>query len=103
MIQFTTVVSLAEILIYLACIVLYGISDDSFLAVSEGNPIVAFCEKDPYKMRYQEELWRFLTPVFVHKNLVHIVANLTFQVVLGSFLENSIGLRKFVILYFSTG
>ena len=39
-----------------------------------------FGAKDPYKMRYDLQLWRFFTPMFLHASFLHIlVSNIVFN------------------------
>ena len=35
-----------------------------------------FGAKDPYKMRYDLELWRFFTPMFLHASFLHILVRI---------------------------
>jgi rhomboid protease GluP len=48
------------------------------------------------------ELWRFITPVFLHSNSspAHIFFNMYALLSIGSFLERHFGHRRFVLLYF---
>ena len=49
------------------------------------------------------EVWRFVTAVFLHASLAHIVLNLFALLLFGSILESLIGGRKFLIVFFATG
>jgi uncharacterized protein len=49
------------------------------------------------------ELWRFVTSIFLHGGLAHIAYNLFALVLFGSILENFIGGRKFLAVFFATG
>ncbi len=46
------------------------------------------------------EIWRFITPTFLHANLIHISMNVLATIVIGSGLENGLGIWKIVVLYF---
>ena len=46
------------------------------------------------------EVWRFLTSVFLHGGLGHLVYNLFALVLFGSILERLIGSKKFLIVFF---
>jgi rhomboid protease GluP len=46
------------------------------------------------------ELWRFITPVFLHGSIPHIFFNMYALLSIGSFLERHFGHRRFVLLYF---
>jgi len=49
------------------------------------------------------EIWRFLTAVFLHGGIAHLVLNLFALVLFGSILEKMIGGRRFLIVFFVTG
>lgn len=46
------------------------------------------------------ELWRFLTPVFLHGSVAHIFFNMYALLVIGGFLERQFGHGRFTLLYF---
>ena len=60
-------------------------------------------EKDPYLMRYKFELWRFICPVFLHGDVMHLFSNVLAQLMIGNSLEADIGTGKFAALYFLSG
>lgn len=49
------------------------------------------------------EPWRFLTAVFLHGGLAHLVYNLFALAFFGSILERYVGGRKFMVVFFVTG
>lgn len=51
----------------------------------------------------QGQYWRFITPVFLHANLLHIGLNMLNLVVLGIVLERLMGHLRFILVYFITG
>lgn len=59
---------------YSTCLVVGGISDSALLGVPV-ETLVQFGAKVPEKMRYDLEVWRFITPVFLHANFGHILSN----------------------------
>ena len=46
------------------------------------------------------ELWRFITPVFLHGSVPHIFFNMYALLSIGSFLERQFGHGRFTLLYF---
>lgn len=46
------------------------------------------------------ELWRFITPVFLHGSLTHIFFNMYALLSIGGFLEQQLGHGRFALLYF---
>jgi rhomboid protease GluP len=49
------------------------------------------------------ELWRFITPVFLHGSVAHIFFNMYALFNIGSFLERQFGHGRFILLYFLSG
>lgn len=49
------------------------------------------------------QVWRFVTPIFLHGNIFHLMFNVFFQMRMGFPLERSFGLQRFVLLYFAAG
>jgi len=49
------------------------------------------------------QYWRFVTPIFLHANLLHVGLNMLNFVVLGVFLEQLVGHMRFLLIYFITG
>ncbi len=46
------------------------------------------------------ELWRFITPVFLHGSMAHIFFNMYALLSIGTFLERQFGHSRFALLYF---
>jgi rhomboid protease GluP len=46
------------------------------------------------------ELWRFITPVFLHGSPAHIFFNMYALISIGSFVERQFGRGRFLLLYF---
>jgi membrane associated rhomboid family serine protease len=51
----------------------------------------------------QGQYWRFITPIFLHANLLHVGLNMLNLVILGVFLERLIGHWRFLYIYLLTG
>jgi len=47
--------------------------------------------------------WRFITPMFVHIELLHLVMNMFSLLIIGPFVEKLYGSAKFVVFYVLTG
>lgn len=58
-----------------------------------------------YNLLYNSpiEIWRFVTPVFTHAQLYHLVANLLSLIYLGSFIEKYLTKTEYLSLYLGTG
>jgi membrane associated rhomboid family serine protease len=51
----------------------------------------------------QGQYWRFITPVFLHANLLHVGLNMLNFVVLGIVIERIMGHARFLLVYILTG
>jgi len=100
--SFLFAISFVQICVFVAELSLGGISNKSLLA-AESETLYAMGDKDPYSMRYKFELWRFITPVFLHGDVMHLFANVLAQLMIGSSLEADIGIGRFMALYFLSG
>lgn len=49
------------------------------------------------------QYWRFVTPIFLHANLLHVGLNMLNFLVLGVFLERLMGHLRFLLIYLVTG
>ncbi|MBD3252371.1 rhomboid family intramembrane serine protease [Candidatus Pacearchaeota archaeon] len=52
---------------------------------------------------YQGEVWRFVTSIFLHGSLTHLLFNLFALVFFGIILEKTIGSERFLIVFFLSG
>ena len=62
-----------------------------------------FGAKDTYSIVHHSQIYRFITPVFLHASIIHIIMNSLSIVFLGYFLEIKIGTLKIIILYITSG
>ncbi len=49
------------------------------------------------------QYWRFVTPIFLHANLLHVGLNMLNFFVLGIMLERLVGHLRFLLIYLATG
>ena len=64
--------------------------------------LIAFGAKDN-DLILQGQYWRFVTPIFLHANLLHLGLNMLNLAVLGVFLERLVGHMRFLLIYVTTG
>jgi len=104
--SFIAIITIVDIVMFIIVLAVGGSPHGSALtpvAFLAPNPdtLWYFGEKDPYAMRYQFQLWRFITPVFLHAGLAHILTNVFSQLIFGSMIEAMIGFWKTAMIYFA--
>jgi len=83
--------------------VLMGLNIAVFLADAlTGGLLTALGAKDNAAI-LQGELWRFVTPMFLHGGLVHILANSYALYILGPRIEETFGRPRFTAIYLLSG
>jgi rhomboid protease GluP len=66
--------------------------------------LVAYGSKLNYLINApNNQWWRFITPMFVHIDVLHLVMNMFSLLILGPFVEKLYGSAKFVVFYVLTG
>lgn len=50
-----------------------------------------------------EKPWTFITSMFMHVDVNHLLGNMLFLLVLGGVVEAAIGIRRYILLYFLAG
>lgn len=89
--------------IFIAVNVLFwvlGIASEFFL---EYDIFKAFGVQHSLAIKYGKQYWRFVTPIFLHGGLIHMISNSYFLFICGELVEKYIGKTKFVIFYLVTG
>lgn len=72
------------------------------------NPIpnqvlIQFGAKMNYFINEQHQWWRFITPMFLHVNLLHLMVNMYSLWIVGPYVEKLYGSAKFVVFWVITG
>jgi membrane associated rhomboid family serine protease len=89
-----TVIITTQLTFFIASVSLNGLSDNSFLAVPEES-LVTVGAKDTYLMRYNYQMWRFLTANVLHYDIVHLLCNMLGMLIIGQTLEKDMGTLNF--------
>ena len=66
------------------------------------NVLVMYGAKENTSIEHGQ-YWRFVTPIFLHANLIHVGLNMLNFVILGVFLERLVGHARFLLIYLVTG
>jgi rhomboid protease GluP len=100
---FTIVFLILNFFIFLLMWGLSGTSSDVLWAGFPEGVLVAFGAKTNYLIGQEHQWWRFVTPVFIHVNLPHVVINMYSLWVIGPWVEKLYGSAKFVVFWVVTG
>jgi len=102
--KFTIIFLIANLFVFL---LMWESSGMSFRVLQRGfsEPIlVMYGAKLNYLINApNNQWWRFITPMFVHIDVLHIAMNMFSLLILGPFVEKLYGSAKFVVLYVLTG
>src|ERR1051325_8046596 len=102
--KFTIVLLIANIFVFL---LMWESSGLSLAALQRGFPesvLIAYGAKVNYLINApSHQWWRFVTPMFVHLNVLHLLMNMFALLILGPFVEKLYGSAKFVVFWVVTG
>ncbi len=65
--------------------------------------LIAYGAKLNYLVKQHQEWWRFVTPVFIHIGLAHLLVNMYGLWMIGPYVERLYGSARFVALWVGTG
>uniref|UniRef100_A0A7S0ES09 rhomboid protease n=1 Tax=Hanusia phi TaxID=3032 RepID=A0A7S0ES09_9CRYP len=102
--KFTSVITLAEIVVFVVTISIYGFtspSNNNMIGPSSEAFLELGAKYTPYILNGQA--WRLVVPIFLHAGVVHILANMYAQVVVGFSSETSWGSPTIAVIYFVSG
>jgi membrane associated rhomboid family serine protease len=71
--------------------------------VPEQDPTLTWDNRQSRAKQEPNQWWRFITPIFLHAGLIHIIFNMLLQLTLGRDMEKEIGPLRFTLVYFSAG
>ena len=99
---FTIAFLIANFFVFL---LMWHSSEMSFEAlISFREPVlIAYGAKVNSYINVQHQWWRFVTPLFIHVNLPHLLVNMYSLWVVGPYVEKLYGSAKFVCFWVATG
>jgi len=99
---FTIVFLVANLFIFLLMWHSSGMAFEVLMGFPE-RVLVAYGAKLNSYINVQHQWWRFVTPIFIHVNLPHLLVNMYSLWMVGPYVEKLYGSAKFVVLWVLTG
>jgi rhomboid protease GluP len=100
---FTIVFLVANFFVFLLMWEASDLSSTALWGAFDPGVLLSFGAKTNYAIHFDHEWWRFVTPVFIHVNLPHLLINMYSLWVLGPWVEKLYGSAKFVVFWIATG
>jgi rhomboid protease GluP len=100
--KFTIILLVANFFVFLLMWQSSGMTSEALLGFPE-PVLIAYGAKLNQLINEQHQWWRFVTPMFVHVNLPHILVNMYSLWVVGPFVEKLYGSAKFIVIWVLTG
>lgn len=97
--SFTSLICLINTFLFLATC--FYDSDPGLFLVPSSSSLVLFGARDNEKLR-KLQIWRWLTPVFLHANFNHFFINTVFILAFVSRVEYGVSRKNCIIVYFIT-
>lgn len=100
--KFTIVLLVANLFVFLLMWQSSGLTSQALWEFPE-PVLVAYGAKLNSLINEQHQWWRFVTPMFVHVNLPHVLVNMYSLWIVGPYVEKLYGSAKFVVFWVLTG
>lgn len=94
-------VTIVDLVLYIPLVAVDFDSHQFLAPTSQG--LDWFGAKDGFAMQQQWQLWRWVTPLFLHASLVHLLYNILMQMIIGFRLEPAIGWAVTALIYILSG
>ena len=100
---FTIVFLIANLFIFMLMWESSGMTSTVLWGQFPEDVLLAYGAKMNYWIYHQHQWWRFVTPIFIHVNLPHVLINMYSLWVIGPWVEKLYGSAKFVVFWVVTG
>jgi membrane associated rhomboid family serine protease len=100
--KFTIILLVANVFVFLLMWESSGLTGRALWEFPE-PVLLAYGAKLNYLINVKHEWWRFVTPMFVHVNLPHLLVNMYSLWIVGPYVEKLYGSAKFVVFWVLTG
>ena len=102
--KFTIFLLIANLFVFLLMWESSGLSSEGLLQIFSPPVLEAYGAKlNSLIDAPNYQWWRFITPMFVHVNLLHLLINMYGLMMIGPFVEKLYGSAKFVVFWVLTG
>ena len=102
--KFTIVLLIANLFVFLLMWQSSGMSTQTLWSSFPETVLVAYGAKLNYLIDAPSyQWWRFITPMFIHINLPHVLINMYSLWIVGPYVEKLYGSAKFVVFWVLTG
>ena len=101
--KFTTLLLMLNFFVFLLMWESSGMTWDALWQAFPHSVLVAYGAKLNSLINGQHQYWRFVTPMFVHVNLPHLLVNMYSLWMVGPYVEKLYGSAKFVVFWVVTG
>ena len=101
--MFTIVFLIANLFVFMLMWESSGMSSTMLWGAFSEPVLLAYGAKTNYLIRHNHEWWRFVTPIFIHVNLPHVLINMYSLWVIGPWVEKLYGSAKFTVFWVVTG
>lgn len=100
--KFTITLLVANVFVFILMWQISGLPF-SMLTPLPNEVLLAFGAKQNYYIQVLHQWWRFVTPMFLHVNLLHLIVNMYSLWIVGPYVEKLYGSAKFVVFWVLTG
>src|ERR1043166_4433594 len=102
--KFTIIILIANLFVFLLMWQSSGLNNQVLLGEFSDPVLIAYGAKlNQYINAPYHQWWRFVTPMFVHVNLIHLAVNMYSLWILGPYVEKIYGSAKFIVFWVLTG
>jgi membrane associated rhomboid family serine protease len=100
--KFTIILLVANVFVF---VLMWQTSGNSFSMVTPlpNEVLIPFGAKLNHYIQVRHEWWRFITPMFLHVNLLHLLVNMYSLWIVGPYVEKLYGSAKFLVFWVLTG
>ena len=100
---FSIVFLVANLFVFMLMWESSGMSSTVLWSAFPESVLLAYGAKTNYWIHHGHQYWRFVTPIFIHVNLPHVLINMYSLWVIGPWVEKLYGSAKFVVFWVATG